>query len=422
MIMIYLSPLVIIGLVIAIALFAGARRERARLASMSPEQQWQDQQIAATYQMGSMQRIYEAGKLRVLLCSEGVVTLKKGQAEAIRWDQVEALWKDVSLSHGSDSSDTYQYTLVRNDGVKLEYSNKITDIELLGRKIEQEVTRHLLPAALAAATAGHNVVFGDITVSTHTISAEAGRKTLPFSELEHIAMDEEVLDIYRKGEKRAWHHQQVSQIPNPAILQEIVDHLQQEEVRRELPQVIAAYTTGTPIVFGDLSLSLQGVEIDQGKERVPWSEIKSIDVKEQEVSIRLWSKLLYWKTLPRWMTPNAAMLKELAAHIMQVRLRATQAHIDDQLPQVIASYTAGIPINFGRITLSTQGVSIDQGKKFLPWHEVKRIRIEAFIGGEQVVVGKKGWIISWQVLPMADISNIDLLKAFVARMQSGIIV
>ncbi|MBA2676873.1 MAG: hypothetical protein H0U76_00510 [Ktedonobacteraceae bacterium] len=407
---------------ITFIILTAMRRRRIQLANMPPAQQWHYQQIAATYQLGNLLETYGSSNLIVLLCSEGVVTLNKGQVDAIRWDQVEAFWKDVSLSHGSDSSDSYDYTLVRNDGVKFEYPDRITDIQKLGQQLEREVTRRLLPTALATATAGHDVGFGAITVNAHMISAEAGHKTLPFSELEYIIMDEEKLYIYRKGERRAWHHQRVSPVPNPAILKEVISHLQQEEVRHELPQVITAYTMGTPIVFGRLSLSLQGVEIDQGKERVAWSGIRSIDVREQDVSIRLWNKLQYWKTLPRWMTPNASMLKGLVAHIMQERLRATQTHINSQLPQTIASYMAGIPIDFGRISLSTQGVSIDQGKKFLPWHEVAHLRTQTYIGGEHVVIGKKGQLISWQVIPIAGISNIDLFRAFVARMQSGIIV
>jgi hypothetical protein len=38
-----------------------------------------------------------------------------------------------------------------------------------------------------------------------------------------------------------------------------------------------------------------------------------------------------------------------------------------QLPQVLASYSAGIPISFGDLTVTQQGLSLDHGRKTLLW-------------------------------------------------------
>ncbi len=41
--------------------------------------------------------------------------------------------------------------------------------------------------------------------------------------------------------------------------------------------------------------------------------------------------------------------------------------VQRQLPQVLASYSAGIPISFGDLTVTQQGLSLDHGRKTLLW-------------------------------------------------------
>jgi hypothetical protein len=48
-----------------------------------------------------------------------------------------------------------------------------------------------------------------------------------------------------------------------------------------------------------------------------------------------------------------------------------------QLPQVLASYHAGVPISFGGLTVTQQGLSLHQGRKTLPWSEVSAIEFSS---------------------------------------------
>jgi hypothetical protein len=41
-----------------------------------------------------------------------------------------------------------------------------------------------------------------------------------------------------------------------------------------------------------------------------------------------------------------------------------------KLPQVLASSSAGVPISFGGLAVTWQGLSLGQGRKTLPWREV----------------------------------------------------
>ena len=70
--------------------------------------------------------------------------------------------------------------------------------------------------------------------------------------------------------------------------------------------------------FGRVTLTLYGIEVDQGKKRLSWNEVSTIEVTDDQVSIRsrrdvLWS----WQRLARWMVPNAALLKELVVCLLQ---------------------------------------------------------------------------------------------------------
>jgi hypothetical protein len=57
-----------------------------------------------------------------------------------------------------------------------------------------------------------------------------------------------------------------------------------------------------------------------------------------------------------------------------------------QLPQVLASSSAGVPLSFGGLSVTRQGLSIDHGRKTLPWSEVgpiERSRHHALSIGKQ---------------------------------------
>jgi hypothetical protein len=66
--------------------------------------------------------------------------------------------------------------------------------------------------------------------------------------------------------------------------------------------------------------------------------------------------------------------------------------VHQQLPQVLASYHAGIPLNFGDLTVTQQGLSLDHGRKTLPWSEVSAIEINR---NYVFSIGKQGKFRNW---------------------------
>ncbi|MBV9615825.1 MAG: hypothetical protein JO031_10260 [Ktedonobacteraceae bacterium] len=85
--------------------------------------------------------------------------------------------------------------------------------------------------------------------------------------------------------------------------------------RVKLPQVLAAFRAGQTITFGRLSVSLQGVS--NGKELVPWSQIKEIGVSRGYVTVRKEGKWLSWSSVQVAKIPNFFIFFALVNTIMK---------------------------------------------------------------------------------------------------------
>lgn len=83
------------------------------------------------------------------------------------------------------------------------------------------------------------------------------------------------------------------------------------------PQVVAAYNAGQTITFGDLSISLQGVS--NGRELLPWSQIKEMGVKQGVVTVRKEGKWLSWSTIRASQVPNIFVFMALVNYVLKNR-------------------------------------------------------------------------------------------------------
>lgn len=83
------------------------------------------------------------------------------------------------------------------------------------------------------------------------------------------------------------------------------------------PQVLAAYNAGQTITFGSLSISLQGVS--NGRETLPWSQIKEIGVNRGIISVRREGKWLNWSTIYASRVPNFFVFLALVNYVLKNR-------------------------------------------------------------------------------------------------------
>jgi hypothetical protein len=142
----------------------------------------------------------------------------------IRWDQIMALWKDLTID--SKGSISHSYTLHLTDGATWIFSDDLVNVGELGAIIEDEVTNHLLPRVLATYRTGITIHFGDITLSVHGFSVHGGEhRILPWSHVHRLHLDDASLSIYKVGEFWDWATIAISEIPNVGVLKRLADEV-----------------------------------------------------------------------------------------------------------------------------------------------------------------------------------------------------
>ena len=277
-------------------------------------------------------------RLHVGVTTHGLIMLKGEQRVIARWDQIEKFWKIIR--YGPEGNDTsYAYKIQLTDGTVYRFSDNLAPevrlglptVSQLGRRIEQEVTRVLLPPAIAACDGGAELTWDRLRLSQSQLSVDrdGGQTSLPLDDVEWATLGEERLTVFRRGHKEAWHKQRVKTIANVAVFKGVLDHLLQQGARRQLPPIIATYHAGTPIVFGRVTITQQGIEVDHGRKRLSWHDVAAMKVTDEQVIIQSRRDILFvWKRLDRWRVPNAALLNELAAYLLQgQQVQSSVSHV-----------------------------------------------------------------------------------------------
>jgi hypothetical protein len=182
------------------------------------------------YGISSCRRAWRNRGVRVYLCAEGVMRLERSRVEAMRWDQVMALYK---VFGGGTYNIFYlkRYVLLRIGGAALPIDKAFHNFDELGRKVEEEVTRRLLPGALAAYEGGATLPFGLISVNAQGLSVRQGQKTLRWDELQELYPYAGTLIGRKKGSMMAWCRLPISGIPNACVLLALLKRIAPDKVR-----------------------------------------------------------------------------------------------------------------------------------------------------------------------------------------------
>jgi hypothetical protein len=147
-------------------------------------------------------------RLHVGVTTDGLIMLKGEQRVIARWDQIEKFWKIIRFVPDANS-DSYAYKIQLTDGTVYRFTNNLAPevhlgpptVSQLGRRIEQEVTRVLLPPAIAACDAGAELTWDRLRLSQSQLSVDrdGGHTSLPLDDVERVTLNEERLTIFRKG-------------------------------------------------------------------------------------------------------------------------------------------------------------------------------------------------------------------------------
>lgn len=183
--------------------------------------------------------------------------------------------------------------------------------------------------------------------------------------------------------------------------------LENEVTRLRLPQAIAAYYTGVPLIFGPVVVSSHGIGMKRGRSILAWDEVGDIKLDEMTIGIYKKGEARVWALVKVADVPNVGVFQGLIARIKQELAR-------NCLPHIVA-YKAGFPVSFGPLSISRQGVVLDNGKVSLPWDEIASIAV----GEREVMVRKKSAVDGWHVLPLWMVPDAAMLKELLDYVMHG---
>lgn len=204
--------------------------------------------------LGLIGQFYQGARIQIYLCSEGILTIYKKKAVAMRWDDVQEFY----LSNG------YVTRLVREDKTSL-----LLPFEVIGiinkasqQAIVAELMRRLLPVALGSYERGEAVSFGELQVSQQGISLP--KEQISWDNLGAIALENSELSAYyvkaepfSSGTKpaiRKWHIWQKRQAnlsmlplswPNLPVFVALADQVLDRQDKRDMPSALNSLSPRT---------------------------------------------------------------------------------------------------------------------------------------------------------------------------------
>ncbi|HEX4206034.1 MAG TPA: DUF6585 family protein [Ktedonobacteraceae bacterium] len=159
--------------------------------------------------------------LRVYTFAQGLVHARGQAIDAVRWDQIEAVWAKATRSRNSIQ---YIYTVRRGgDGKTFTYRNHLQQVRNLGATIQQRLVQAQMPRVIPAYNAGQNIAFGAVNVNMQGLNN--GKEMVPWSEVGSIVNREGTLNIEKDGRLLPWKAIKVANVPNFAVLQALVQYV-----------------------------------------------------------------------------------------------------------------------------------------------------------------------------------------------------
>lgn len=250
----------------------------------------------------------------VYVCPEGLI-VSADRIEVVRWDQMERLWRE---SDGR-ANGRRRYIVRRSDEALIPFGNDLKDVERLGALIEQEITRRLLPRALAAYRAGASVSFDEIVVSKRGLELCGSKQDISWQHFGSLEIGAQFILIRLPQARGLVARIKTASVPNARILSQLVDYAYREHVLSCKPHIVA-YASGVPLSFGKLRIGQQGVRIEQGEPVIlAWEEIGAIGIGPREVMIARGRDrhTREWYVLPLWEIANLNQLRDVVEYVLQ---------------------------------------------------------------------------------------------------------
>ena len=172
---------------------------------------------------------------RVDLYQKGIHWTKGRRSIAVLWDDVRELYQipiypPLAFLSRDSAPCGWSYRLVCRDGRKLHLAG-YDGIHGLGRRMQRETSRRIMPLVLESFQAGYVVRFGR-RVAVSDEGVHLGFKCLPWHDVADITVDEaDYVRVARTGHTVRWVRIPVSQVANAHVLAELLDIIRDTTAR-----------------------------------------------------------------------------------------------------------------------------------------------------------------------------------------------
>ncbi len=163
--------------------------------------------------------------LSVQVFTDGLVRSQYGKSAIMRWDEIVGVWQAITKHYynGIYTGTTHTYTVQKADGTKTKYNDSLKNVEELGNTIQQEVTKRLLPRAVATYNSGGTVSFGKLAISPMGLAW--GDKSLPWADIQGVQINKGMLSVKKQGKWLNWANIPVASIPNMLVALTLIDRI-----------------------------------------------------------------------------------------------------------------------------------------------------------------------------------------------------
>lgn len=166
--------------------------------------------------------------LRVYLFANGFIRTRGQRGEAVRWDQVQAIWEKVTQTYYTRTLmyTAHMYTVQRSDGKVLKQGRGLQNSRDMGLRMMREIRKVLLPTVRTAYEAGQTLSFGPISVNMQGLSR--GKELIPWSEVGSITLKQGTVCVEKNGRQLRWSSPvKAADVPNLSVLIALVNHVVQ---------------------------------------------------------------------------------------------------------------------------------------------------------------------------------------------------
>ena len=135
----------------------------------------------------------------------------------VRWDQIVAVFQRHTAGRYSSS---HTYTVRVQEGREIQIGDAVNRIIDLGTMIQREVTKLLLPTAIASYKSGETLSFGKVNVNIQGINN--GKEMIPWNQIDAIEVRSGLIVVQRYGRVVKWSTVQEHETSNVYVLQNLV--------------------------------------------------------------------------------------------------------------------------------------------------------------------------------------------------------